>query len=123
MDTSLAHATGVDWHDVQAAAETKRSERGGFERNVVLLETSWPGWSTAGRAPVSFTIPLSGLSQVSERDGVTTVPYPLLLAAGARPRVVLPDGTAVEVSMSGEGVAISGVQKLPVVEEQPTFEF
>lgn len=121
---ALASATGVDWSDVAEAASQKRSARGGFERSIVLLETSWPGWIAGNQQQSSFTIPLSRLGQVSERNGTFTVPYPLLLANGPRPTVRLSNGTLLELSMSGNGIHVSRIQGADGDDDRQTsFDF
>lgn len=120
---SLAAATGVDWEQVLAAADQKRLSRGGFERSVVLLETSWPGWLTENRQSAPFTIPLRHLGQVSGQDGTYSISFPALLASGQRPIIRLEDGTKLEVSMGGSGIRISEVTEERDGEQQPSFDF
>jgi predicted house-cleaning noncanonical NTP pyrophosphatase (MazG superfamily) len=120
---SLANITGVDWSDVQEAANQKRVSRGGFERNVVLLETAWPGWLAENRQSARFTIPLGQLGQISEQDGTFTVPFPSLLAAGPSPIIRLEDGTRLEITMGGSGVRVSPVSEKNDDEKQAAFEF
>lgn len=115
---SLAHATGVEWSDVEAVADQKRETRGGFERSVVLLETSTPGWLASTRQAHRFTIPLSKLGQISEERGSITVPFPLLLAGGAKPTITLDNGIEFTVTMDGNGVTISPAEDVPNSEEQ-----
>ncbi|PTS83276.1 hypothetical protein DBR17_08535 [Sphingomonas sp. HMWF008] len=120
---SLANATGIDWNEVTQAADQKRISRGGFERNIVLLETSWPGWLAGSRAASSFTIPLSHLGQVSQQNGAFIVPFPTLLGDGPRPVIRLANGSKLEISMGGGGVRISPAVEPLDAEEQMGFDF
>lgn len=115
---SLAYTTGVDWADVRSAADQKRIARGSFEKSIVLLETSWPGWLAKQQQSPSVTIPLSSLGQVSEDNGSVTIPFALLLGSGAKPLIRLTNGTELEVSMDGNGVRIAPSADGPPENEQ-----
>ena len=119
---ALAHATGIDWSDVQSSADAKRQSRGGFEKSVVLLETSSPGWVQSHEQKSSVIIPLSRLTHVSEDGQARTIPFPLLLAQGSRPIIRLQDGTELEIEMSGSGIRISPAGERSHAEEQLSFD-
>lgn len=104
---SLSTSTGVDWESVTRAADEKRRSRGSFERNTVLLETSWPKWSEAAESGVPKTIPLKELGRViHDDDGTHTLTFPALLARGADNVIELSDGSRIAVSITGSGVKI-----------------
>jgi len=120
---ALASATGIDWREVEKAAGEKRASRGGFEKNIVLLETSWPGLLTENRRSSSFTIPLKALGQIVEKNNHLTIPFPALLAEGGSPTIRLENGSEFEISLTGNGVEIRKISDTPSPEEQSSFDF
>jgi predicted house-cleaning noncanonical NTP pyrophosphatase (MazG superfamily) len=117
---SLCAATGVDWEAVQRVAEEKRKSRGSFERNVVLLETSWPKWIDRNEARPALTISLKELAQVTSKDEAHFINFTAILAKNAPNVLVLKDGSRISISMTEGGLLISelptpentGVQQL-----------
>jgi len=122
---ALCSATGVDWEQVQMAAEAKRSTRGSFERNMVLRETSWPGWSgrpNEGELPI---ISVKELARTSEHaDGRRTLSFASVLADDALSIVQLGDGVRVSVKITAEGVEVRPVREdAKPRREQLAFDF
>ena len=103
---SLCAATGVSWAEVEVFAAAKRAKRGSFDRNVVLVETSWPtrGDEAGPRKPIN--IKLANLGKVTSDGSVHTVPFSILLAHGGDREVILSDGKRLVVTMDGSGIRI-----------------
>jgi predicted house-cleaning noncanonical NTP pyrophosphatase (MazG superfamily) len=118
---SLAIATGVDWSQVNVVADEKRAARGGFERNVVLLETSWPGWLEKPKATEPNTVPLAALGRITVTGEKHNIPYPRLLGALDN-RIKLENGRELEVTMSAHGVQIEDVTDKPTTTGQFSFD-
>lgn len=121
---SLAAATGSKWEEVQTAAEKKRLSRGSFERNVVLLETSWPGWTARPQSGQVPTISVRKLAHVSENaGGHRTMSFASVLVKGAPNTIQLRDGTTISVSLGPAGVEIAEVAARTVADDQLKFDF
>lgn len=118
----LADATGVEWSDVENATASKRSARGGFAKNVVLMETSWPGWVQQVRQSTTPTIPLSLLGAVTEKNGEVTIPYSRLVAANDKP-VIKIAGRDYRVTMTLNGVVLASDASGEGDDSQIRFEF
>jgi predicted house-cleaning noncanonical NTP pyrophosphatase (MazG superfamily) len=120
---SLSAATGVDWDEVQRAAEQKRATRGSFDRNVVLLETSWPNWAEKNNSKLPNEISLSELGGVIKTRNAYTVTFPAVLGNGGRNVVTLPSGARVTVSIGGAGITIEEIERAETSADQFTFDF
>jgi hypothetical protein len=100
----LAASTGVNWDDVLARADAKRKKRGGFETGTVLLETAWPKGSDPTKEQTR-SVPLSSLAHKTEGTS-PGLNYAALLAKGTDRTLQLPDGSRIQISLSGFGVSI-----------------
>lgn len=106
---SLANSTGVDWQEVLGVAADKRSKRGGFEKNLVLLETASPGWLKNQPQSPSIRIPLRDLNRVTRKQNTVTVPFSALLGNDLSTTVQLADGSFVRLALGPQGFSISPV--------------
>ncbi len=120
---SLCAATGVDWDDVQTAAEQKRLSRGSFEQNVVLMETSWPRWTDENRSPETRMIPLSALGQITTNENEHTINFSAAAAKGADNLLTLTNGTKIRVSITKDGIQIAECDDRPTLDAQLKFDF
>lgn len=121
---ALCAATGIDWRDVETAADEKRRSRGGFEQNVVLLETSWPTWAGSLRQAQAATISLRELGRILSDGNDHVVTYPAAMVRGASNIVTLSDGSQISVSLEGPGIRVREVRSAPDQREpQLTFDF
>ncbi len=118
----LADATGVEWSDVESVTASKRSARGGFAKNVVLMETSWPGWLQTVRQSPTPTIPLSSLGVITENNGEITIPYSRLVAASDKP-IIRIGGRNYRVMMTPNGVVLAPAPQGRIDEAQIDFDF
>ncbi len=119
---ALADATGVEWSDVESATASKRSARGGFAKNVVLMETSWPGWLQQVRQSPTPTIPLSSLGAITEENDEVTIPYSRLVAASDNPIVKIA-GRDYRVTMTPNGVTLAPAGSGESDDAQIGFDF
>ena len=116
---SLASATGVSWEDVQATSDRKRTQRGGFDRGVVLMQTAWPKSGTqTERLPEE--IPLKSLSQVKESKYGVDLNFASLLAKGASSTFTMQEGGSFKISLTATGLRIEKVEA-EVLAEQLIF--
>jgi predicted house-cleaning noncanonical NTP pyrophosphatase (MazG superfamily) len=107
---ALTAATGADWKEVQDVAEEKRQTRGSFERNVVLIETSWPQWAEPSRpGRPQDVIPLEDLGEVVGGDGIYQLNFASVIAPGAKNIVDLGHGVRVAISIVSGGVRVERV--------------
>jgi predicted house-cleaning noncanonical NTP pyrophosphatase (MazG superfamily) len=110
---ALAAATGMEWNEVQNVAEEKRHGRGSFERNVVLIETSWPKWTeSSSRKKPRDVIPLKDLGEVVEGNGTYQLNFASVIAQDAKNIVDLGQGVRVAISIVSGGVRIERVDTL-----------
>ena len=116
---SLASATGVSWEDVVSKAISKRSQRGGFEKGIVLLETAWPT-SQDRRGQAEALVPLSSLGQIKESATGIDVNFVALLGGGTANRFTTADGTTYELSLTGFGLRLRWID-LDLRSEQLKF--
>jgi predicted house-cleaning noncanonical NTP pyrophosphatase (MazG superfamily) len=122
---SLASATGISWEDVETKAIAKRSQRGGFEKGVVLMETGWPT-SQGQKMQVETLVPLKNLGQKRESETGVDVNFAALLAGGSANRFTTADGITYELSLTGFGLrmrrvypgSLSEQLKLPGFEDE-----
>jgi predicted house-cleaning noncanonical NTP pyrophosphatase (MazG superfamily) len=122
---SLASATGISWEDVELKSAAKRSQRGGFEKGVVLMETAWPT-SQGQKNQVEALVPLKSLGQLKESATGIDVNFAALLTGGGTNRFTTADGITYEASLTGFGLRLRRVDpdhtseqlKLPGLEEQ-----
>lgn len=105
---SLASATGISWEDVESKAASKKSQRGGFEKGVVLMETAWPT-SDVKKAQVEALVSLKSLGQMKESTAGIDVNFAALLAGGNANRFTGADGGTYEVSLTGFGLRLRRV--------------
>ena len=119
---ALSTATGVDWDQVQEAAEEKRKARGSFERNVVLMETSWPRWSEAAQDNTKM-IPLKDLAEVAATGGEFLVNFAAAIAKDANNVIDLGNGTRLSVSIDGSGVRIVRLSDSEKAADHAQLEF
>ncbi|MER9606723.1 nucleoside triphosphate pyrophosphohydrolase [Mesorhizobium sp. M0243] len=103
---SIATATGVNWKDVEQAADQKRLRRGGFDEGTVLLETAWPK-SVVKTEPFSREISLNELSEKSETFDKVSANFSALVAGGLLLRFKDGSGVKLSVSLSANGIEIS----------------
>ena len=103
---ALTAATGASWDEVQSVAEEKRHLRGSFARNVVLMETSWPGWQDTDKQPVERIIPLKDLARISGGKDRFLLNFVSAIAQGAPNVVDLGDGVRISVSVVDGGIRI-----------------
>ena len=121
---SLASVTGINWEDVQAKAEAKRRQRGGFEKGLVLLETAWPKPGEVVKGGQIPKISLKDLAKSRLNKGEATFNFAALLLRGSHNRFYGSDGVAYEISLTGEGLKIRRVAAedeqlpLPVLDEK-----
>lgn len=106
---SLASVTGINWEDVQAKAEAKRRQRGGFEKGLVLLETAWPKPGEVVKGGQIPKISLKDLAKSRLNKGEATFNFAALLLRGSHNRFYGSDGVAYEISLTGEGLKIRRV--------------
>lgn len=119
---SLANATGIDWAEIEEASSIKRQERGSFQDNVVLLETSWFSQSKKNSQPTSKPISLKSLAKVLELDRGVELSFPSVLSNPDGILATLPNGTMLRISVSSNGVKIVE-QNNDGEEEQLTLPF
>jgi len=105
---SLASATGISWEDVELRATTKKSQRGGFDKGVVLMETAWPT-SQAKKTQAEALVSLKSLGQMRESSAGIDVNFAALLAGGSANRFTGADGATYEVSLTGFGLRLRRV--------------
>jgi predicted house-cleaning noncanonical NTP pyrophosphatase (MazG superfamily) len=113
---SLASATGVSWEDVESKAAVKRSQRGGFEKGVVLMETAWPT-SQAKKVQNEVLVSLKNLGQIKESPAGIDVNFAALLAGGGSNRFATADGITYELSLTGFGLRLRRVDSIHVAEQ------
>jgi predicted house-cleaning noncanonical NTP pyrophosphatase (MazG superfamily) len=101
---SLCAATGVNWEQVEAFAAAKRDKRGSFDRNVVLVETSWPTREDKNIPSTPISIKLSDLGQARSDGSTHRMPFSALLANDGDREVILSDGRSLTVEMDGNGI-------------------
>jgi predicted house-cleaning noncanonical NTP pyrophosphatase (MazG superfamily) len=106
---SLAMATGINWEDVEAKADRKRLQRGGFEKGVVLMETGWP--TSRDQSAVQQTIvPLRSLGRRIDLDDGIELNFASVLAKGADNTFTTSTGSKYRVSIAGTGLRIVRVK-------------
>jgi predicted house-cleaning noncanonical NTP pyrophosphatase (MazG superfamily) len=120
---ALAATTGVDWSDVNAVSDAKRQARGGFARNLVLLETSAPAWAESQSTSDTRTIPLSRLGQINRSEGGVSVGYPLLLPSTPPVALTLNNGNVITVKLDGNGLQIRPGEPVGTPAGQLDFRF
>ena len=119
---SLCLATGVDFGEVQRAAEQKRLLRGSFEKNVVLLDTSWPAWKERAIDRNDTTIALSELANV-ERKGPAQIANFVSILNGPGAVIELTDGRRVSLKLTGRGLEIVEIAQVETSIGQLDFNF
>lgn len=108
---ALAAATGVSWEKVQDVAEEKRNSRGSFERNVVLMDTSWPRWQEP-KQNEQRVIPLKELGQITHDEQGYLLNFASVISKEADHVVNLNDNMQVSVSIVDGGVRIKLIGRL-----------
>ncbi|WP_380787120.1 hypothetical protein [Sphingomonas sp. R86521] len=103
---ALAATTGVEWSDVNTVSDAKREARGGFARNLVLLETSAPAWAEDQSSGSTRTIPLSRLGQINRSGSGLSISYPLLLSSKSSVPITLSNGQEITVTLDGNGLQV-----------------
>ena len=119
---SLCLATGVDFQQVQDAAAAKRDVRGSFEKNVVLLETSWQGWKEKRQEGTKGTIALRELGQILN-NGKEHILNFAAVVGGNSAELQLDDGTRLSVRVSGNGIEIREIDIQEKSNTQISFDF
>jgi predicted house-cleaning noncanonical NTP pyrophosphatase (MazG superfamily) len=99
----LAANAGIGWETLLDAALVKRSKRGGFEQQTVLLETERPKRNAAGTLEMSErhrdpAIQLSDLGVMAVEGSAVTISFSRLLANNS---------TTVELALGGRTVQLS----------------
>lgn len=120
---SLSATTGVPWSDVEKAADEKRRTRGSFEKNVVLLETSWPGWEKTESSGKRRTISLKDLGRVIDSGRHHSLSFPNVVVPGAENVVQLSCGARLAVRMSATGVSVEEIDEKIFSQRQISFDF
>ena len=119
---SLCLATGTDLIEVEQVAEQKRKVRGSFEKNVVLLETSWPAWKERPQSENTATISLSSLSNVERKGGVQIANFVSVLT-GEGATIELESGLRLLLKLTGKGVEIRRAEDTETTDGQLNFGF
>jgi predicted house-cleaning noncanonical NTP pyrophosphatase (MazG superfamily) len=119
---SLSAVTGVDWMQVEKAAEEKRRTRGSFGQGVVLLKTAWPSRGQEGQPEVR-EIALKALGRTLTTTAGGQLAYAALFAQGADATLRLPSGVRVRISFEKEGVKVEEIAETEPVPEQMSFGF
>jgi predicted house-cleaning noncanonical NTP pyrophosphatase (MazG superfamily) len=119
---SLCLATGTDFREVERTADAKRSARGSFSRNVVLLETSWPTWKEKPNESGETTISLRELGQVIHTGKLHLVNFAAAVSKGGAV-VELKDGTQIAVRIVDKGIELREPESVRVGEAQLSFAF
>ena len=117
---SLCLATGIDVEEVERTADAKRGSRGSFVRNVVLLETSWPGWKEKPVESNEATISLRELGQVTRLGKRHLINFAAAVSAGGG-LVELGNGTQIAIRMAEKGIEVEEIKSLGVGESQLSF--
>jgi predicted house-cleaning noncanonical NTP pyrophosphatase (MazG superfamily) len=120
---ALAATTGIDWSDVIDVADAKRIARGGFARNLVLLETAAPAWAEDHVSAGTRTIPLSRLGQVLHSAEGISISYPLLLSSAAPVSVDLSGELEIRVMLDGNGLQVERTEPFGTSFGQLGFKF
>jgi predicted house-cleaning noncanonical NTP pyrophosphatase (MazG superfamily) len=119
---SLSAVTGVDWKEVETAAEEKRQTRGGFEQGVVLMKTAWPSRGQEGQQEIrEIALKALGRATTTARGG--QIAYAALLADGADATLRLPSGVRVRISFGKEGISVEEIFDADEAPEQMSFSF
>jgi len=107
----LAVTSGVEWDDLMTAASEKRDKRGGFEQQMVLLETARP----MPRHPVKPSlsgdekgpsIPLKDLGVVSVDGPNASISFSKLLSNYSTEIEMIVEGRVVKVSAALDGTGV-----------------
>jgi predicted house-cleaning noncanonical NTP pyrophosphatase (MazG superfamily) len=101
----LAANAGVDWKTLVDAALVKRSMRGGFEQQTVLLETERPKPNAAGTLEMSegdtdHAIHLRDLGVMAVDGSAAAIPFSQLLANNSMTVELALGGRTVQLSMA-----------------------
>lgn len=102
---SLASATGISWEDVEAKTNAKRSQRGGFDKGIVLLETAWPK-SIEKKIRSEAFISLKALASRKVLDEGIELNYATFFSKGSDNTFIGVDGTIYEACLTGFGLRI-----------------
>jgi predicted house-cleaning noncanonical NTP pyrophosphatase (MazG superfamily) len=119
---ALCSATGIDFTEVQRAAEIKRDARRSFEKNVVLLDTSWPAWKEKPQDHRSSTIKLSDLANV-EREGAVQIANFVSILSGGGATIEVADGLRINIRLTGKGLEVRQADEVESISSQLSFAF
>jgi predicted house-cleaning noncanonical NTP pyrophosphatase (MazG superfamily) len=123
--TALCAVVGTNLATVQEWAESKRRERGGFERGYVLLDTREPSLDEAVSAgPAEYPVTRQVRAEVERRrtrrrdelnlSARREIKIPYSAPNGAEPHArVLVDGTEVNIRFVPSGLVLSRVESPP----------
>jgi len=107
----LAVTSGVDWDDLMTAASEKREKRGGFEQQMVLLETARPMLNRPVKSSLSDNdegpqIQLSDLGIVSVDGHNVSISFSSLLSKSWTDVNIVIDGQEIKISAAFEGTGL-----------------
>lgn len=107
---ALCVVTGTSLAEVEEAADEKRAKRGGFEKNIVLVQTSWPALDGKAGSSGSETVNLADLVEVRNSGPDHHVTYPGLVGPRASTKIRLEDGRIIIARLDGSGLLITEMQ-------------
>lgn len=107
----LAVTSGVQWDDLMTAASEKRDKRGGFEQQMVLLETARPMPGRSVKPSLSSdergqSIQLSDLGDVSVDGPKASMSFSKLLSNSWTEIQMIVEGRAIKVSAALDGTGL-----------------
>ena len=99
----ICSISGVEWKELVNVADKKRENRGGFERQTVLIHTErsktrFVNSGLIGERPPEPYLTLADIGEVGARNGVAFVPFP---------RAIEPAGLTINLSLGGRSVALT----------------
>lgn len=99
----ISSVSGITWEDLVTAADRKRENRGGFERQTVLLHTERSKTRSIGSGLIGEHAPepyltLADIGEVGARNGVAFVPFP---------RAIEPTGLTINLALAGRSVSLT----------------
>lgn len=99
----ISSVSGIAWNDLIIAADKKRENRGGFEKQTVLIHTERSKMRSVdseliGGKPPEPHLTLADIGEVEERNGVAFVPFP---------RAIEPTGLTINLTLAGRSVSLT----------------
>lgn len=117
----LATTSGIDWDALTAAASEKRDKRGGFEQQMVLLETARPMPGRTNAPSISGdegepSIQLRELGVVAVDGNTASISFPKLLSQSLTEVELLVEGRLINLAVAfdetGLRLVVSGPQRV-----------